>query len=411
MKRLKSALVAFAAVLVAGIGVVATTQASCLSNDKANDIIECGFTTPADFAAKAKANAPGDLDTIFSHYGLSPSEYGTFAASAKAGKVSTNGNVTVDGKVVGTSAKSLGRKAKTKSTPMTIGGKTYHESSIGDVTTMDNDVTVLFDADGRVKIVIMNICGNPIRVSQKEKSAPAVDVTKTVDGEEKKTVNLDTEYSYVLNVKNTGNVELKDIAITDTPQSGITLVSSPVGSISNNTWKYTLPTLAVGESKEFKLTAKVVKYVSGDLKNTVCVDTPAISGGPDDCDDAYVNVPEPKKVQVCDIKSSKIITVDEADQNKDGYAPVDSEKCKIKVCDLDTKTVVTIQREAYNANKTRYTEDLAKCEPVTPTPTPTLPDTGPAETIASLAGVSSLAGAGYYWRASRRSLIESSLSK
>lgn len=404
----KRLLITALAVAIAGFG-FSTTQAACLSNDTANDIIECGFTSASDFTAKARANKPGDLDNIFSHYGLAPSDYGRFASSAKAGKVSTNGNVTVDGKVVGTGAKSLGRKAKTKSTPVVIDGVTYHESNIGDVTTMDNDVTVLFDADGRVQIVIMNICGNPIRITQKETPKPGVEITKTVGGVEKKTVNLNTNYTYTVVVKNTGNVDLKDVVLTDTPQTGVTLVSSEVGTITNNVWKHTLSLLKVGESKEFTLTAKVVNYKSGDLKNTVCVETPTIPGtNPDDCDDAYVNVPEAKKIQVCDIASGKIITIDEADKDKEVYAPVDSEKCKIKVCDLNTKTVVTIQKETYESDKSRYTEDLTKCNPVTPTPTPTpeLPSTGPGEVLMGMVGAGSVAGAGYYWRASRREIIK-----
>ena len=415
MKRMKGVFIALAALLVTGFGVAITAQAAtCLSNDKANDIMECGFSSRSEFVQKAKANAPGDLDNIFSHYGLTPSEYDRFGSEAKAGKVSTNGNVTVDGKVIGTGAKSLGRKAKAKSSPVVIDGVTYHESNIGDVTTMDNDVTVLMDADGRAKIIIMNICGNPIRVTQKEQPAPAISIVKSVNNNRTNTiVNLNEEFNYQVTVKNTGNVDLKDVKVTDTPQEGITLVSSATGTITNNTWTHTIPTLAVGKEETFTLKAKVPAYKSGNLKNTACVDTPTIPGGPDGCSEVLIGVPEPRNVQVCDTTTGQVITVKESERNNPNYAPADSPKCAdIKVCDLDTKTIVTIKKDVYESNKTRYTTDESKCQPApTPTPptTPTLPSTGPAETLASLFGLSSVAGAGYYWRASRRALIDRSL--
>lgn len=408
LTNIKHLVIVAVMVVVAGFG-FSTAHAACLSNDKANDIIECGFTNAADFAKKAKVNAsPGnDLDNIFSHYGLTPSEYDRFASSAKAGKVSTNGNVTVNGKVVGTNAKSLGRKAKTKSTPVTIDGKTYHESNIGDVTTVDNDVTVLFDSAGQVEFIVMNICGNPIRVTQKEKPAPAVTITKTVDGQKQKTVNVNTNFTYKIVVENTGNVDLKDVVVTDTPEAGVTLVSKQVGTITNNVWKHTLATLKVGEKKEFTLTAKIPTYKSGTIKNTVCVETPTIPGtNPDDCDDATVDVPEPKTVRVCEISTGNIITVDESKQHDSNYAPEGSEKCKIKVCDTSNNTVVTIDKSVYEADKERYTTDLERCNtPVTP-PTKEIPSTGPTEIVMGMMGAGSLAGAGYYWRASRREMIK-----
>lgn len=410
--RLKSKrlLVLAFAVVLAGLG-FSTSQAACLSNDNSNDIMECGFTSAADFATKATANAPGDLDNVYSHYGLTPSEYSRFASSAKAGKVSTNGDVTVGGKVVATGAKSLGRNAKSASTPVSIDNVTYHESNIGNVTTRDNDVTVLFDDEDTVEFVVMNICGNPIKVTPnkpeepEEPEEPAVEVTKTVGGVETKRVALNTNFTYTITVKNTGNVDLKEVTLTDTPDDSITLVSAEDGTITDNTWEYTLETLAVGKSETFKLTAKVTEYVSGNLKNTVCVATPTIPDeDPADCDDAFVTVPQPEKIEVCEIATGKIITINEADRDNTKHADKDSVKCKIEVCDLTTKNIVTISRERFEANRDRYTEDKTRCEKTTTPPT-TLPSTGTGEIVAGMMGAGSLAGAGYYWRASRREII------
>lgn len=213
-----------------------------------------------------------------------------------------------------------------------------------------------------------------------EVKTPKVDVTKTVTDKRVKqaVVGVDTEYTYELIVKNTGEVDLKDVVVTDTPEAGVTLnANQEVGTVTNNVWKTTIPTLAVGQSKTFTLKAKVPTYKAGLLNNTVCVDTPTIPGGPDDCDEAKVEVPEPGKVKVCEVETKNIIEVPEADKNKPGYADVDSELCKEK--------------------------------PVTPVAE--LPSTGPTETIMATVGLGTLAGAGYFWQGSRRKMVSSLLNR
>lgn len=447
-------------------------QASASSND----IVPGGFTSASNFISKLRANSPNDLQTIYaSKYNLPTSEYDRFIKEAKKGYSKPNGDIVVDGKVIGTDARSLGRNAKAKSTPVVIGGKTYHESFIGDVTKYNNDVLVLFDKNGKPQTITMNICGNPIRIKEevpspppvpkpvyscdalnmeqdgnkatfytnttakdgakvtkvvydfgdgsktvtktnpsdkvthtyapgdykakvtvyvdvegkdpvvinpagecvkeitvKAEDKPAIEISKTVDGVHKKTVGVDQEFSYSITVTNKGNVDLKDVKVTDTPEDGVTLISSDnVGTIKENKWTHTIPTLAVGEDKTFTLTAKVPTYKAGDIKNTVCVDTPTIPGtDPDDCDDATVNVPKPSDVRVCDPATgdnNKLVPESE----KDKYLPVDSPECQPKA----------------------------------------LPETGPAEMISGIAGMGSLAGAGYYWRASRRDMIRSILNR
>ena len=164
---------------------------------------------------------------------------------------------------------------------------------------------------------------------------------------------------------NTGNTDLKNVKVTDTAPAGVTLLSADKGIISGNTWTYTIPTLAKGESQAFNLSAKVPKYVAGMLKNTACVDAPDVTGTPDGCDSADVDVPTPGKAVVCNPADGQIITVDEADQGK--YVG----------------------------------RDDAACQPKTPAPV-TLPHTGVSDTITQIAGAVSLAAASAYYLASRR---------
>lgn len=204
--------------------------------------------------------------------------------------------------------------------------------------------------------------------------SPAVDITKFVDTDKKyKRVGVNVEFTYQIAVKNTGNTDLKNVVVTDTPDRAITLisVSPPDGKIENNSWRHTIPTLLKGETRTYTLTAKVPVYLAGKLVNTVCVDAPEVPGSPDKCDKAEVDVPPKGKVQVCNPATGEIIEVDESEASK--YVPVGSPEC----------------------------EDTPVENPKADTPE-ALPETGPAETILSAIGAMSLVGASVYYVASRR---------
>lgn len=115
---------------------------------------------------------------------------------------------------------------------------------------------------------------------------PAIDITKTVNDVEHVKVAVDEVFTYQITVRNTGDVALKNAVVTDKAPSQVTLVSAEVGTISGNTWTYTIPELKVGESKSFTIAAKYGTYAAGTHTNNVCVDTPTVPGSPDDCDSA-----------------------------------------------------------------------------------------------------------------------------
>lgn len=360
--------------LFSGVLPSATASAACLSKDPDNDIMHCGTTGRSDFIAKTRANSPGDLKTIYAYYGLDESEYDRFASNARSGKSLPNGDIKVDGKVVATGGHSLGRKAKTKSSPVVIGSITYHESALGDVTKYENDVLVLFDSDNRVEFVVMNICGNPIRIDQPEQPAPKpdptptpekpkkpkIDVQKTVGDNYDKTIsaNEGDEFSYRIVVKNTGDAKLTQIKLFDKPSTRITLLEVPEGEIKDNTWTHTIDSLAPGEEIEYIVRAKLTGYNSFSQTNRVCVDAKEISGEDDDCDSAQV-------------KPTKQVL--KATTQKDDTTPVKKGE-----------------------------ESAAVTE---------VPKTGPAETLGAVLGLGSLAGAGYYWRTGRREFLKNALNQ
>lgn len=198
---------------------------------------------------------------------------------------------------------------------------------------------------------------------------PGVSITKLVDGMKYKRVAIDTVFTYQLKVTNTGNVDLTNVKVTDTAPTGVTLISADNGTITGTSWTYTIPSLAKGASQTFNLKAKVPTYVAGMLKNTACVDSPDVTGTPDGCDSANVDVPAPGKAVVCNPTDGKIITVDEKD--KANYLPRDDKACN----------------------------------PATPAPVATeLPHTGVGDAVSQIAGAVSLAAAGAYYLASRREI-------
>ncbi len=233
----------------------------------------------------------------------------------------------------------------------------YTQTEAGDYTVRAIVKTTLGNKTG-------DNCVKPFSVTPPEEH-PGVKVDKTVsnDGEtyqEHVLVGTDVEYTYKLVVTNTGDVDLTNVEVTDTPEAGVTLnETQAVGTVSGNVWTHTIPSLKVGESTEFYLKARVPNYKEGYINNTVCVDATEVPGQPDDCDDATVEVP--KKVYVCNPATGEIIKVDETEA--DNYVPVDSPECQdIVVCNLETKEVVTIKKSEYNANPEMYSTNLADCE-------------------------------------------------
>lgn len=114
----------------------------------------------------------------------------------------------------------------------------------------------------------------------------------------------------------------------------------------------------------------------------------------------------PNKIQVCELATKTIITIDEKDFDATKHSK-DLSKCaeapkQIYVCEISTRNIITIREDEYGTDKyplDKYTTDLSKCvaPPVTPPTPPTTPpkvlvNTGPGS-VAVLAGATSIVAA------------------
>ena len=250
---------------------------------------------------------------------------------------------------------------------------------------------------------------------------PAVEINKTVDNLENKQVEVGKPFEYELVVKNTGDVDLTNVVVSDAAPAGVTFLSTDKGTITSNKLSYTIASLKVGASETIKLQAKVGAYQAGTIVNTACVNAKEVTdgaNGQDDCDDAKITVVEPK-VEVCEISSATIISVPQSQANDPKYAPKDSDKCKmIKVCEISSGTIVTVTKDKASDASKYADENSDKCKkcPVpgkenltldnpdckTVPPTTVLPTTGITEVISSVVGLGALTAASYYYLVSRR---------
>ena len=132
-------------------------------------------------------------------------------------------------------------------------------------------------------------CEKYFEVKREEK--PSILIKKTVNNQKNAKIEANTDFNYEITVSNNGNVDLKDVIVTDRAPANITFVSADSGEIKDNTLTLKINSLKVGESKT--ITIKSQATATGiTTVNTACVDTPTIPGDNDGCDSAKVEIPK-----------------------------------------------------------------------------------------------------------------------
>ena len=132
-------------------------------------------------------------------------------------------------------------------------------------------------------------CEKSFEVKREEK--PSILIKKTVNNQKNAKIEANTDFNYEITVSNNGNIDLKDVVVTDRAPANITFVSADNGEIKDNTLTLKINSLKVGESRT--ITIKSQATATGiTTVNTACVDTPTIPGDNDGCDSAKVEVPK-----------------------------------------------------------------------------------------------------------------------
>jgi len=239
-------------------------------------------------------------------------------------------------------------------------------------------------------------------------------------------VTAGDKVEYLIHYKNTGTTQQNDVTIKDALPKGVTYVPgttkiknalNPSGKTASDNVVSTnglnISNYTAGSDAYVWFTAQVDskdKLVCGPNKliNKATVETN--NGSKDDTADVTVEgdvcKPEVKKIEVCDLTTKKVITIDEKDFDSSKHSK-NLADCKetpkvINVCELSTKKSVTIKESDFDASKHSKNFDDCKETPVTPEIPTELPETGIADAIAKIAGAISLTSATAYYLASRR---------
>lgn len=199
---------------------------------------------------------------------------------------------------------------------------------------------------------------------------PGVNIEKDVSKSE---VEVGEEFTWHLTVTNTGNIDLKNVKVTDNAPDNVDFISAPevAGTsitVSSRKFEAVIANLKKDQVVEFDIKAKVTAQVAGDIVNTACVDAPEVKDqgdnpDVDDCDDAKVRVPE----ENCPVPGKE-------------HLPKNSSECKAEKCPISGL-------EDYDASS-----DFCKSVPETPGE---VPSTGGGELIL-MAGIALVIGAGVY---------------
>lgn len=335
----------------------------------ANSIINCGALTQAELLSKFDANTTGDLPAVFAHYGISRSDMTGATSEVKLGTVYRDGRVEVDGKIVANNARSVGRQSNGQSQAVTINNRTYYERATSTIFRSDIAAFVLM-RNGQFYAAVLTSCGNPVVATPVTpppvpKPTPptkpeAVPVYKCNSLSAQVISMTDRTYEYRLSYTATGGATLTSVDYNFGDNQTKTVPGTEAQVLTHT---YQTPgsyrTVAT-------LNFSVAENGQTTTKNVAC--EAVIATAPEMCP-ILPSVPKNDvRCQPCPVPGKE-------------YLPKDSSECVAQIRPV----------------------------PVTPAATvvpPELPKTGVSDFISGGLGIGSLTAAGYYWRASRRQLLE-----
>lgn len=428
-----SKLLVASAVILLGAGVVAFNAITASQHAAAaglprdcdnNSIIYCGATTKDEFVQKYNQNANGDLKTVYEHFGLSPDELSRFQSTAKMGTVYKDGRVVVDGKVVGTNARSIGRHSIPGSSPMNIGGKTYYMSP-NSTAFQSNSIQahVMMNGD-KVEFIALTSCGNGVEVTQPDYRCDMLNRTQvdrdTFQFSSKVTAKDGAKLTKVVydfgdgqKVEKTSATEVvtHNYAKAGNYTAKVTAYFEVNGETKTHTSAECTKPVEVKPAPGYDCTALIAKKITRTKYEFTA--TSEVSGGAT-LKDASFNFGDNQTAEGIKPKEANKVVIEHNYAKEGTYTitatlnfniadGVKSAKCEAKV---------TVAPEDCKSNPNRPECQPKECKPGIPegdarckeTPTE-LPSTGPADMIGSALGIGGIVTAGGYYLRSRRDLL------
>ncbi len=312
-----------------------------------NAIVECGALDAAELKQKYTANKTGDIDEVYTKYGISSTMVGS--SQVKMGSVTKDGKVIVDGKTVATGAQSVGREDMTGSTKVTIGGKTFYQRPTSVSFAAESIPAFVFmNEKGEFAAAVITSCGNPVKATPVKVTPPKP--------QPQPSFTCDS-----LSASNT-NGTTRRFSAKATAKNGATVTG----------YKFDF-----GDGSSQETTARTISHEYNEAGDY-------------------------------DAKVTAMVKV--GTETKE----VEGEKCVLGVTITKPNTPVTPVAKCEIKGKEDIDKTSADCkEDTSPAPeTPeVLPSTGPEALIGGGLGLGSLTAAGYYYRASRRHLIDRMLGR
>ncbi|MEO6761807.1 MAG: PKD domain-containing protein, partial [Candidatus Saccharimonadales bacterium] len=237
-----------------GLGGLSTNRALAADCDN-NAIIYCGTSSASSFIAKVRANSSGnghnDLQAIYAHYGLEPSDYDNFVQYSRPGTAYKDGRIVVDGQVVSTNSTSLGRLASYQGSgyfSSNIGGTIYYGNNNSTVFKNSSiPVMVLFNGQGVMQFAVLTSCGNP---TVGNRTVPTYGCTLLNHSESASTAN---RYTFNTSAYASNNASISKI-VYDFGDGSSTTNIVPAYNVAHT---YT-------KSGTFKVTAKIYVHLPGN---------------------------------------------------------------------------------------------------------------------------------------------------
>jgi hypothetical protein len=412
------------------LGLVQQDQAKAMvRNCDNNSIMNCGAENGAEFKQKCEANAPGDLKTIYNHYWIPCN------VQVVQGQAFKDGTVRVNGRVVATNAKSIGRQPISGSRPISIGGKTYYETPNSAAFISDGLPTmVALDAQGNFKYAIINACGNPIYATPVPPTPPPTPEQPKFSCTSLALQNIsNTKKRFTITGSATGGAQIVGYRIDFGDGKAEDLTGNTVDheyTPGNYTIKATVKVkvgnetkLATGANCEKKIVVKapgevactsldLVKRDGNKYDFTITkTETNATYKG------ATMDYGDGQSEQITGTTASHeyakagnySIT---ATLKFDIDGSVKEAKCTAKITTSPCPTNPSLPKDSPDCQPCPYNPELPKDSPeCVPPTTPELPKTGAGDMIVGGFGLGSIIVAGSYYMASRRDLLSAFLSR